>query len=120
MAGDGEFDEVIHAPLRLRICGLLRSAGEVDFAVVRDTLETNDVTLSKHLKVLTTAGLVSTTKAASTSRNDSRRVTWLALTAEGRRAFDGHVRALRAIAAGSPKLSSPAAPRPPTTGDPQP
>lgn len=119
MTAEGEFNETIHAPLRLRICGLLRSADEIDFAVLRDALDTSDVTLSKHLKVLTTAGLVATTKAASASRTDSRRITWLALTAEGRRAFDDHVHALRVIAAGSSAFSSRPADRSPKTGEPE-
>lgn len=100
MTDDGVFSEVIHAPLRLRICGLLRSVDELDFAVLRDTLGVSDATLSKHLKALVTAGLVTSTKVASESRADSRRITWLRLTTAGRSAFDDHIRALRKIAAG--------------------
>ena len=37
MSADGVFNEIVHAPLRLRICGLLRSVDELDFALVRDT-----------------------------------------------------------------------------------
>jgi len=100
MTADGIFNEVIHAPLRLRICGLLRSVDELDFAVLRDTLGVSDATLSKHLKALVTSGLVTSTKMASASRADSRRITWLRLTAAGRSAFDDHIRALRKISAG--------------------
>ena len=32
------FHELIHAPVRLRVCGLLRSVDEVEFAVFADTL----------------------------------------------------------------------------------
>jgi DNA-binding MarR family transcriptional regulator len=100
VSADGEFSEVIHAPLRLRICGLLRSVDELDFSVLRDTLAISDATLSKHIKVLMTAGLVSSSKLASATRDDSRRVTWVRLTPAGKLAFDEHVRALRKIAAG--------------------
>lgn len=100
MSADGVFNEIVHAPLRLRICGLLRSVDELDFALVRDTLEVSDATLSKHLKALISAGLASSTKTASASRGDSRRITWLRLTKSGRSAFDDHLRALQKIADG--------------------
>ncbi|MBP1325470.1 DNA-binding MarR family transcriptional regulator [Leucobacter exalbidus] len=92
------FDEIIHAPVRLRICGLLRPVEQLDFAVLRDALNISDATLSKHLKTLVTAGYVSSNKAAFAGRNDARRITWLALTSAGRVAFDAHVRALQQIA----------------------
>lgn len=95
---EAQFDEIVHAPLRLRICGLLRHVDSLDFALLRDSLEVSDATLSKHLKVLTTAGYLTPRKSASTERGDARRVMWLSLTKEGRIAFDGHVRALREIA----------------------
>ena len=94
------FDEVIHAPLRLRICGLLRPVDHLGFAVVRDTLEVSDATLSKHVKTLVAAGHVSSRKAASAGRDDARRITWLSLTPTGQVAFDAHVLALREIAGG--------------------
>lgn len=95
---DAEFNEVVHAPLRLRICGLLRSSGGIDFAVLRNTLAISDAVLSKHLKVLVDAGFVTMTKAASAGRADLRRISWIALTPAGTAAFDSHVRALRIIA----------------------
>jgi DNA-binding MarR family transcriptional regulator len=98
---DAHFNETIHAPLRLRICGLLRSVNEISFSVLRDTLGVSDANLSKHLKVLTDVGFVKTTKSASPTRNDSRRVTWVKLTASGRKAFDAHIEELRIITAGS-------------------
>lgn len=52
MSDLARFDEAIHAPLRLRICGLLRRVHQLDFAVLRDTLEVSDATLSKHVKTL--------------------------------------------------------------------
>ncbi|MCY7289440.1 MAG: transcriptional regulator [Cryobacterium sp.] len=106
MSADGIFNEIIHAPLRLRICGLLRSVDELDFAVLRDTLGVSDATLSKQSKALIDAGFVSVTKKTSASRDDSRRITWLRLTATGRNAFDDHVRALRKIAVGFEHLDN--------------
>lgn len=91
------FNELIHAPVRLRISGLLRPVDRLDFAVMRDALTVSDATLSKHLKPLIAAGFVSSTKAASLERKDARRLTWLSLTPPGRAAFDAHVRALEAI-----------------------
>jgi DNA-binding MarR family transcriptional regulator len=95
---EARFDEVIHAPMRLRICGMLRPVEQVDFAVLRDALDVSDAMLSKHLKTLTAAGYVSLNKAASAARADSRRLTWVSLTRAGRNAFDSHVRALQEIA----------------------
>src|SRR5690554_5118704 len=98
---EARFDETIHAPVRLRICGLLRPVEHLDFAVLRDALNVSDATLSKHLKTLITTGYVSSSKASSAGRGDARRITWLSLTRAGRSAFDSHVRALQQIA-GSP------------------
>ena len=92
------FDEVIHAPLRLRICGLLRPVDRLDFAVLRTALDVSDATLSKHVKTLVASGYVVSDKAASADRGDARRVMWLSLSPTGRRAFDAHVRALQEIA----------------------
>ncbi|PNI09757.1 transcriptional regulator [Arthrobacter sp. AFG7.2] len=92
------FDDLIHAPVRLRICGVLRQVDQMDFAVLRDTLDVSDATLSKHLKTLAEAGYVSLSKAASASRSDARRLTWIALTPAGRDAFGAHLQALQEIA----------------------
>lgn len=100
MASEGSFNELIHAPLRLRICGLLRPVDKIDFAVIRDTLNISDPTLSKHLKLLSDAGFVDMKKSASSARTDFRRITWLSLTSGGKRAFDEHLRALHAISGG--------------------
>jgi DNA-binding MarR family transcriptional regulator len=107
VANDGVFNETIHSPLRLRTCGLLRSVDELDFSVLRDMLGVSDATLSKHLKSLSDAGYVTVKKLASDKRLDSRRITWLRLTASGRQAFDDHIRAVRAIAAGFDRLDAP-------------
>ncbi|SCG53253.1 Winged helix DNA-binding domain-containing protein [Micromonospora siamensis] len=95
---EARFDDTIHAPVRLRICGLLNNADRLDFAVVRDTLGVSDATLSKHVKTLVDAGHVTISKSASANRTDARRVTWLSLSPTGRSAFAAHIRALQDIA----------------------
>ena len=56
---DPAFDEVVHAPQRLRTMALLVAvAGQVEFATIRDVLNVADSVLSKHLKVLRDAGVV--------------------------------------------------------------
>lgn len=94
------FNEVIHSPVRLRICGLLRHVAELEFAVIRDTLGVSDVNLSKNVKVLGDAGLVKVRKESSPSRSDARRLTWVGLTPEGKRAVEAHLAALAEIAQG--------------------
>lgn len=100
MAVEPAFDETIHAPVRLRMCGLLRHVEEMDFAVLRETLGVSDASLSKHLRALAEEGYVATTKRASAARLDARRLTWVRLTRPGRTAFDAHVAELRHIAEG--------------------
>lgn len=92
------FDEVIHAPVRLRICGLLKAYGSVRFDVLRDTLGISDATCSKHLKTLSEHGYVSVSKKTNSSKDSKGyRITWATLTDDGNRAFQSHVAALRQI-----------------------
>lgn len=100
------FDEIIHAPHRLRICALLAPVESMEFGTVRDALGVADSVLSKQFKVLADAGYASTSKAAGKS---GRARTWLALTRDGRRAFSAHLAALRELAAaaeGGPEPAS--------------
>ncbi|MET4224806.1 transcriptional regulator [Oerskovia enterophila] len=94
------FNEVIHSPVRLRICGVLRRGAELEFAVLRDTLGLSDANLSKNLRVLSDAGFVTVRKESSPDRSDARRLTWVTLTPDGRRAVEAHLAALAQIAAG--------------------
>lgn len=91
------FDELIHAPLRLRICGLLRPVDALAFKTLAETLDLQPTQLSKHIKTLADAGYVSVTKTASPDRTDARRVAWIKLTRSGRHALDQHVAMLRQI-----------------------
>ncbi|WP_456600613.1 transcriptional regulator [Blastococcus sp. SYSU DS0616] len=92
------FDEVIHAPHRLRICAMLSAAQKVEFTVLQEKLGISKSALSKHLSQLADAGYVTQEKAV----RDARSRLWLALTSEGSRAYRGHVRALKEIVASDP------------------
>lgn len=94
------FDDVIHSPVRLRICGVLRHVTELEFAVIRDALDIADAHLSKNLRVLADTGYLTVRKESSAARDDARRLTWVALTTPGRQALEGHLAALAEIADG--------------------
>jgi DNA-binding MarR family transcriptional regulator len=87
------FDEVIHAPNRLQICAYLASLSEIEFVTLRDFLGVSDSVLSKHLKLLADAGYLDVMKRAE----NGRQRTWFALSRDGRRAFQNHVRELKRI-----------------------
>jgi DNA-binding MarR family transcriptional regulator len=89
------FDEIVHAPGRLRICAILSAVDSAGFATVREGLAVADSVLSKHIRVLHEAGYIEVHKATCASRVR----TSLSLTQAGRAAYDGHVAALRAIIA---------------------
>lgn len=90
------FDEIVHAPHRLRICALLATTTSAEFGVVRDSLGVADSVTSKHLKVLADAGYVRLSKPTGTG---GRAKTWISLTTAGRRAFTAHLAALQQMAA---------------------
>lgn len=89
------FDEIIHPSTRLSIVALLAAADWVDFAFVRDTLGLSDSALSKQFATLEEAGYIAIERPVS----DRRRRVRVQLTKRGRKAFEGHVAALRAIVA---------------------
>ena len=89
------FDEVVHAPNRLKICAFLDASGTAEFAVLRDMLGVADSVLSKHLKVLQDAGYLEIAKPSGHGRVR----TWVKLTPAGRRAYAGHVAALQRLLA---------------------
>ncbi len=94
------FDELIHAPIRLRVCGLLRRVEELEFGVIRDALAIDDAKLSKHLRPLADAELLALRKERSPERADARRLTWVRLTPRGRAVLESHLAALARIAEG--------------------
>lgn len=89
------FNEVIHAPQRLRICAMLSGAQKVEFGLLQDHLELSKSALSKHLTLLVEAGYISQDRALRNSRNRL----WLSLTPAGVRAYSAHVQALHEIVA---------------------
>ena len=91
------FDEIIHPSTRLSIVALLASADWIDFAFVRDRLDLSDSALSKQFSTLERVGYV----AVERPTTGRRRRVQVRLTSEGRRAFEGHVAALRAVVATS-------------------
>ncbi|GAB2867161.1 transcriptional regulator [Nocardioides pacificus] len=95
MPAEAAFNEVIHAPHRLRICAMLKAAQKVEFAVLQEQLGVSKSALSKHLSQLAEAGYVEQERTL----RDSRNRLWLSLTAEGSRAYAAHVRALQEIVA---------------------
>ena len=87
------FDELIHPSTRLSIVALLAAVDWADFSFVRDELGLSDSALSKQLSTLEEAGYVAIERPLS----DRRRRVQARLTPAGRKAFEGHVAALRAI-----------------------
>lgn len=95
-AVEPRFDQVVHAPPRLQVCGLLAAVDTMEFAAVRDAVGVSDSVLSKHVKQLEDVGYVRVRKATIASRVR----TSLSLTAEGRTAFGAHVAELKRITGG--------------------
>lgn len=93
-----DFNETIHPPRRLFICSFLASVDEAEFGTLRDAAGISDSSLSKHLSALAGAGYISILKP--TGRGRVR--TWVALTMEGRQAFEKHRRALQQVLGGLP------------------
>lgn len=91
-----KLDTVIHAPNRLQICAALATSAELEFKFLKEQLDVSDSVLSKHLKTLEEAGYISINKRSDFARPRS----WIALTISGRKAFAGHVAALKEIVSG--------------------
>lgn len=87
------FDELIHAPIRLRLCASLAPVEWAEFSHLREVLGVTDSVLSKHLKQLTDTGYVQVERFTKLGRSHVR----VSLTSAGRRAYVGHVAALRHI-----------------------
>jgi DNA-binding MarR family transcriptional regulator len=94
MTTEPAFDEIIHAPNRLRICAALFAVTEAEFATLRDMLGVSDPVLSKHLRVLQDAGYLTLSKPTG----EGRVRTWASLTSAGRAAFRAHVAELERLA----------------------
>jgi DNA-binding MarR family transcriptional regulator len=82
----------------------------LDFAALRDLLEVSDSVLSKAISHLDALGYVRVTKGYAGNRPR----TWVATRRAGAAAFDRHVQALQAIAAGMDRDATGAARANPT------
>ena len=89
-------DDVVHQRVRLGILALLEPAEDIDFQVLRDSLELTDGNLSRHLQVLEDAGYLRIDKTYEGKRPRTR----VSITKDGRRALDAEVKALRELVAG--------------------
>jgi len=89
------FDEIIHSPVRLKICALLLPVAGLRFSALRDELHVADSVLSKHLKALADAGYLTLVKQIGSTR---RPVTEASLTPRGRTAAQGHLASLEQLA----------------------
>lgn len=96
----GQLDSVIHPAHRLKICAMLATGTTVEMAVIKEGVGLSASAFSKQVAALVEAGYV----AQERSRRDSRRI-WLTLTPQGKKAYQGHVRALQEIVAGSMQAS---------------
>lgn len=95
-ASDVDIDPVIHAQARLRIMATLAAVpvgDELHFPRLRELLDMTAGNLSTHLSKLEGAGYVQQNKTYA-GRSPA---TFLALTPEGRVAFERYVRNLRSL-----------------------
>ena len=95
------FDEIIHAPNRLKICAFLNPLERTDFKTLRDELKVSDSVLSKHIKQLEISGYIDQIKGSS----NGRKRTWVHLTTKGRKAFKLHIQELRRLVSTSEGIS---------------
>lgn len=90
---EARFDDLIHAPIRLRICASLAPVQWAEFSHLREILNVADSVLSKHLKQLSEPGYIEIERFTKLGRSHLR----VSLTKTGRQAYVGHVAALRKI-----------------------
>ncbi len=94
-----ELNETIHQPVRLQIMAALVAldpSDDVDFTYLRDLLGVTDGNLGAHLRKLEDAGYIAVNKTFV----ERKPRTYVAATAEGRKAFQEHVTALESILKG--------------------
>ena len=89
-------DEIIHQSLRLRIMATLNALPrdeKLEFTRLKALLKATDGNLGAHIATLEGAGYLAVEKDFI----DKKPRTRVAMTAAGRRAFEGHVGYLRAL-----------------------
>jgi DNA-binding MarR family transcriptional regulator len=92
---DSQFDELIHAPNRLKICALLASVEEAEFRTLREDIGVSDSVLSKQIRLLEEAGYIKIRKKVV----KTGKKTWVSLTKAGKKAFARHAKELQRLAA---------------------
>ena len=90
-------DEVVHGRVRLGVMAFLSTAGEAEFAGLRDRLQLTDGNLSVHLRKLEEAGYVRIDKRFIGKKPNTRVV----LTDEGRAAFRRYLESMAALVDGA-------------------
>jgi len=91
-----QFNPIIHAPLRLRMCAILDQLAEAEFGWMMENLDISKSALSKQVTTLVEAGYVEQRRGV----RDTRQRVWLSLTDDGGIAYQRHVAALRRIVDG--------------------
>ena len=86
-----ELNPLLHSQLRLAIMSILMSVEEADFVYLKEKTESSAGNLSVQLDKLSSAGYISIEKGLSGKRPR----TSCSVTAEGRKAFEEYVDALR-------------------------
>jgi len=97
------FDDLIHAPQRLRICAIASAATSVEFGELLSRLGISKSALSKHVSQLVQAGYL---EESHITRAGSARLS-LSLTTAGRAAYRGHLRALDNITRSAAHVTGP-------------
>lgn len=101
MSGDHPRNQLVPAfgnPVRFSLVAALSATENTDFKLLRDQLQVTDSALSKQASYLADLGFVRIKKGYVGKWPR----TWLRLTDEGRRAWEDHLAALRAIVAADP------------------
>ncbi len=89
-----QLDDLLLAPIKLRICAFLSGCQEADYRAVQDYCGVTASNLSKQLTALDERGYLAISKVASGRYTKTR----LRLTDPGRTALAGHLAALQALA----------------------
>lgn len=89
------FDDLVATLPRLKVAAFLSGCEQADFTTVAEACELSRPTLSKTVVTLEEAGYLRVRKG----HVGRRPRTWLSLTKDGAAAFDGHMSAVRLLAA---------------------
>lgn len=92
----GQPDAIIHQPIRLKIMAALKAlpdGEQLEFVKLKDIAGATEGNLGAHITTLESAGYASVTKDFAGKRPRTR----VALTRQGRRAFEDYVAYLRDI-----------------------